>query len=178
MAKESKSGQGVTIRNPDEPVRDPEAQLSEFEYAIWHLGAAFSQWRRDCLGSVADGQYSNTEASVLHVIHMYGTPKSLMDISRLLHRDDLSNIQYGLKKLAQHKLIEKQGSSRKTMTYTISPAGNEIIEDYLERRRTVLLRLFQQVAPSPSDLTDLVMQMHVMIGVYDQSRDLIMSRQP
>ncbi|MDQ0315446.1 winged helix DNA-binding protein [Amorphus orientalis] len=157
---------------------DYEAKLAEFEYAIWHLGAAFARWRRDCLASVSDISLSSTEASILHAVHMNGTAKGLMEIGRLLHRDDMTNIQYGLKKLGQLGLIEKQGRSRKSMTYAVSEHGDEIIQAYLDQRRAVLLRLFQQVAPAPDDLTNLIMQMHVMIGIYDQSGDLIMNRQP
>lgn len=158
--------------------QDYETKFSEFEYAIWHLGSAFARWRRDCLDAVSDVGLSSTEASVLHAIHMNGNPKGLMEISRLLHRDDLPNIQYGLKKLSQLGLIEKQGSSRKNMTYSVSEDGSRIVDAYLRKRREVLLRLFQHVAPSSRDLDDLIMQMHVMIGLYDQSSDMVMSRQP
>lgn len=157
---------------------DYETKFAEFEYAIWHLGAAFARWRRDCLGSVSDVSLSSTEASILHAVHMNGTTKGLVEIGRLLHRDDMTNIQYGLKKLGQLGLIEKRGNSRKNMTYSISARGDEIIAAYLEQRRKVLLRLFQQVAPAPDDLDTLILQMHVMIGIYDQSGDLIMNRQP
>lgn len=155
---------------------DYEAKLAEFEYAIWHMGAAFARWRRDCLGSVSDLNVSNTEASILHVVHMNGTRKGVTEISRLLHRDDLPNIQYGLKKLWQLGLIEKEGNSRKNMTYCVSKTGEEIVEAYLEQRRKILLRLFKQVAPATDDLSDLIVQMHVMVGIYDQSSDLVISQ--
>lgn len=157
---------------------DLEMKLAEFEYAIWHLGSAFARWRRDCLAAVSDVSLSSTEASILHAIHMHGGPKGVMEISRLLHRDDLPNIQYGLKKLSQLGLIEKKGNSRKNMTYLTSEAGNRVVSAYLEQRREVLMRLFSRVAPSTAELSDLIMQMHVMIGIYDQSSDLVMSRQP
>lgn len=160
------------------PVSDYETRLSEFEYAIWHLGAAFARWRRDCLGSVADTPMSNTEASILHAIHMYGTEKGVMEIARLLHRDDLANIQYGLKKLGQLGLIEKRGNSRKNMTYVVSDTGKAIVDAYLEQRRAILLRLFERAAPSADSLSDMILQMHVMIGLYDQAGDMIMNRQP
>ena len=157
---------------------DYETKFAEFEYAIWHLGAAFARWRRDCLGSVSDVTLNSTEASILHAVRMNGTTKGLVEIGRLLHRDDMTNIQYGLKKLGQLGLIEKRGNSRKNMTYAVSARGDAIIGAYLEQRRKVLLRLFQQVAPDPDDLDTLILQMHVMIGIYDQSGDLIMNRQP
>lgn len=167
--------------NGNQPAEGPtdgdyEAKLVEFEYATWHLGAAFSRWRRDCLASVSEHNLSGTEASILHVVHMNGTWKGVTEICRLLHRDDLPNIQYGVKKLGQLGLIEKRGNSRKNMTYGISEAGEIIVDAYLKRRREVLLQLFKQVAPGTEDLSDLIVQMHVMVGIYDQSSDLVISK--
>ncbi|MCF3935489.1 winged helix DNA-binding protein [Acuticoccus sp. M5D2P5] len=155
-----------------------ERRLAEFEYAIWHLGAAFARWRRDCLGAVSDTNLSSTEAAILHAVHMMGAPKGLMEIARLLHRDDIANLQYGLKKLTQLGLIERQGRSKKATVYAMTEAGTEIVEAYLARRREVLLRLFMQAAPSHGELDELIMRMHVMIGLYDQSSDLLLTRQP
>lgn len=163
-------------RDAPETPDDYETKLAEFEYVIWHLGAAFSRWRRDCLSSVSELNLSSSEASVLHAVHTNKAAKGVMEISRMLHRDDLANIQYGLKKLWQLGLIEKQGNSRKNMTYTVTEAGNEIVEAYLARRRELLLRLFRQVAPSSEDLSNLIVQLHVMVGIYDQSSDLAANR--
>lgn len=155
-----------------------ETRLAEFEYAIWHVSAAFTRWRRDCLAAVCDLNLTNTEASILHAFHMTGAPKGLMEVSRLLHRDDIANLQYGLKKLTKLGLIERQGRSRKTTVYAISAEGSALVEAYLARRREVLLRLFVQAAPSPDRLEDIIMRMHMMIGLYDQSSDLLLARQP
>ena len=172
-----------TTENPPERAakgtgEELEFKLAEFEYAIWHLGSAFARWRRDCLAAVSDVNLSSTEASILHAVHMGGGPKGVMEISRLLHRDDLANIQYGLKKLSQLGLIEKNGSSRKNMTYQVSASGNRIIDAYLQQRREVLVKLFGHVSPSTAELSTLIMQMHVMIGIYDQASNLVTSRQP
>ncbi|WP_108659103.1 winged helix DNA-binding protein [Acuticoccus kandeliae] len=155
-----------------------ERRLAEFEYAIWHLGAAFTRWRRDCLDAVSETNLTSTEAAILHAVHMMGTSKGLMEIARLLHRDDIANLQYGLKKLTQLGLIERQGRSRKATVYAVTEAGGALVEAYLARRREVLLRLFMQVAPTSAELDNLIMQMHVMIGLYDQSSDLLLTRQP
>ncbi|XWN30111.1 MAG: winged helix DNA-binding protein [Devosia sp.] len=155
-----------------------ETRLAEFEYALWHVGAAFARWRRDCLANVSDLNLTNTEAAILHAVHMSGAPKGLMEVSRLLHRDDIANLQYGLKKLTKLGLIERQGRSRKATVYAASPEGAALVEAYLARRREVLLRLFMQAAPSPDKLEDIIMRLHVMIGLYDQSSDLLLTRQP
>ncbi|MEM8552735.1 MAG: winged helix DNA-binding protein [Pseudomonadota bacterium] len=155
-----------------------EHRLSEFEYAIWHLGAAFARWRRDCLASVSQHNLTNTEGAILHAVHMMGSEKGLMEIARLLHRGDIPNLQYGLKKLTQLGLVERKGRSRKAAVYAVTASGKSIVDAYLTQRREVLLRLFMEAAPSPDHLEELVMRMHVMIGLYDQSSDLLLSRQP
>src|SRR5215510_16452887 len=83
----------------DEAAARHERAVTAFEYAAWHLGSAFARWRRDCLASIPGAGLSGAEASILHIIHLNGTPKGLAEISRLLHRDDLANLQYGIKKL-------------------------------------------------------------------------------
>jgi predicted MarR family transcription regulator len=166
----------------DRPERDMpetyERRLAEFEFAIWHLGAAFARWRRDCLAAVTDLNLSSTEASILHAVHMSGEPKGVMEVARLLHRDDVTNLQYGLKKLTGLGLVERQGRSRKAAVYVATADGAALVEAYLAKRREVLLRLFRQAAPSPEHLEELVLRMHVMIGLYDQSSDLLLTRQP
>ena len=106
-----------------------ERAVTGFEYALWHLGSAFARWRRDCLAQLPGSDLSGAEASLLHVIHLNDTPKGLSEISRLLHRDDLANLQYGLKKLLQLGYIEKADprASRKTVTYRTSPRGQALI---------------------------------------------------
>lgn len=155
-----------------------EAGLGEFEYALWHLGSAFARWRRECQSTVPGPALNGNESAILHMIHLNDTPKGLMDLSRLLHRDDLPNIQYGLKKLASLGLIEKNGRSRKNMTYALSAKGRELVDAYLDTRRRVLVRMFMRVARTPDELTDLVMLMHLMIGIYGQAGDLAMNRHP
>lgn len=161
----------------DKLQKQEEEVLAGFEYALWHLGSAFSRWRRDCFASVCDLGLSGSETSILHVVDMNGTAKGLMDISRLLHRDDIPNLQYGLKKLLQLGLIEKRGTSRKTTNYVTSETGKNIIADYKQMRRETLLRLFRQVPQTAENMEQMVAMMHVMSGIYDQSGDMLM-RQP
>ncbi|WP_170317832.1 winged helix DNA-binding protein [Paroceanicella profunda] len=165
--------------NPDgERGAAAEGGLAEFEFALWHLGAAFARWRRDCFASVCDLGLGGTEASVLHVAHMNDTAKSLMEIARLLHRDDLTNLQYAVKKLLRLGLLEKRGAARKTMTYGVSPRGREIVEAYLAERRRILLRLHARMGPVAQELGDTATLMHLLVGVYDQASELVLTRRP
>lgn len=155
-----------------------ERAWAEFEYALWQLGGAFARWQRECLASVSDLNLSGTEAAILHVVHMNGVPKGVMEISRLLHRDDLPNLQYGLKKLQQIGLVAKLGASRKLMIYEVTDKGREVVEAFLRQRRDTLFALLEHVAELPEELRNMTTRMHLLTGVYDQSSDLARTHQP
>ncbi|WP_306118187.1 MULTISPECIES: winged helix DNA-binding protein [unclassified Roseitalea] len=151
---------------------------SEFEYALWQLGSAFARWRRDCFAAVSDVGLSGTEASILHVVHINGTPKGLMEISRLLHRDDLPNLQYAIKKLIKVGLIRKTGTSRKTMMYEVSQEGARIVAAFQQKRSETLMKMLGHVSGLPEDLEEMITRLHLLTGIYDQSSDLVRSHQP
>lgn len=155
-----------------------ERAWAEFEYALWQLGGAFALWQRECLASVTELNLSGTEAAILHVVHMNGVPKGVMEISRLLHRDDLPNLQYGLKKLQQLGLVAKRGASRKMMNYEVTEAGRKIVEAFLDQRRKTLFQLLDHVADLPEELRYMTTRMHLLTGIYDQSSDLVRTHQP
>ncbi len=152
-----------------------ERAVTGFEYALWHLGSAFARWRRDCLAQLPGSDLSGAEASLLHVIHLNDTPKGLGEISRLLHRDDLANLQYGLKKLMSLGYIEKADAraSRKNVTYRASARGRALIEAYLQLRRDVLLKLTGRLGGTTKAIEEATLLMHVMIGIYDQASNIV-----
>lgn len=152
-----------------------ERAVTAFEYAAWHLGSAFARWRRDCLASLPEVNLSGAEASILHIIHLNGTPKGLAEIARLLHRDDLANLQYGLKKLLSQGFIEKADARapKKSMSYRASAKGGEVVEAYLQRRRETLLRLTRSLPGTTGAIEDATLMLHVMIGLYDQASNIV-----
>jgi predicted MarR family transcription regulator len=149
--------------------------LAAFEYAAWHLGSAFARWRRDCLASIPGVSLSGAEASILHVIHLNGTPKGLSEIGRLLHRDDSANLQYGLKKLLAQGFIEKadETAPKKSVAYRASEAGSAVVEAYHQRRRETLLRLTQSLPGTTDAIEEVTVLLHVMTGFYDQASNIV-----
>lgn len=158
----------------EDPLRHERA-VTAFEYAAWHLGSAFARWRRDCLASIPGVSLSGAEASILHIIHLNGTPKGLADIARLLHRDDLANLQYGLKKLLSQGFIEKADdkAARKSVSYRASAKGGALVEAYLQRRQETLLRLTRTLPGTTAAIEDATVMLHVMIGFYDQASNIV-----
>ncbi|MCK8779526.1 winged helix DNA-binding protein [Rhizobium sp. NTR19] len=158
----------------DEGVRHEQA-VNAFEYAIWHLGSSFARWRRDCLACLPETSLTGAEASILHVIHLNGTDKGITEISRLLHRDDMANLQYGIKKLLAQGYIEKANASapKKNVAYRTSSKGAKLVEDYLTVRRETLMKLTDRMPGMTDAINEVTMMMHIMIGIYDQASNIV-----
>ncbi len=168
----------AVVAEPVVDIAPIEQTVNAFEYAAWHFGSAFARWRRDCLGALPAAEFGGTEASILHVLHLNGTPKGLSDVARLLHRDDLANLQYGLKKLLSLGFIEKasDGASRRHTTYAPSEAGRAIVEAYMQHRRDTLIRLVASMSGTQEALQQATSILHVMTGLYDQASTILSSQ--
>ena len=174
LAANSASPDKPSAASVDEAQRHEEA-INGFEYAIWHLGSAFARWRRDCLACLPDNALSGAEASILHIVHLNDTPKGIAEISRLLHRDDTANLQYGIKKLLAQGYLEKTNpkAPKKSVTYRTSAKGRKLVEDYLRLRRETLMRLTARVPGMTDTIGEVTTMLHIMIGLYDQASNIV-----
>jgi len=138
--KQAKSASVTVIAPVAEPTVDIsplEQSVNAFEYAAWHsvrrspAGARLSGCDAD---QCAGGHRSLDPARPASEWYA----ESLSDVARLLHRDDLANLQYGLKKLLPWVFIEKasNGASRRNTTYVPTESGRAIVDAYLQHRAT------------------------------------------
>jgi predicted MarR family transcription regulator len=58
---------------------DFEVGLTELEFSILRVSAAFERWQADCLGCCHGQPFSGTDTALLHVIRMHDRPKSIPD---------------------------------------------------------------------------------------------------
>ena len=125
-----------------------EVGLTELEFSIIRVSAAFERWQSDCLACCHGQSFSGSDTAVLHVIRMHDRSKSISEIGRLLNRDDQSNLTYGIRKLLKAGLIEKAkgGSSKKGVTYQVSELGLEVTERYAEFRQELLISLTSSIS--------------------------------
>lgn len=149
---------------------DFEIALSEFEFSIFRVSAAFERWQSDCLACCHAGPFSGTDTAMLHVIRMHDRPKSISEVGRLLKRDDQANLQYGIRKLLKAGLIEKstQATSKKDVTYRVTAHGQEVTERYAQFRRELLVSMAQSV-PIDVHLEAVAKVLNLMSAVYDQA---------
>jgi predicted MarR family transcription regulator len=149
---------------------DYEIDLTELEFSLLRVAAAFERWRADCMACSFDAPLSGADTAVLHVVRMHNRPKSISEIGRLLNRDDLSNLQYGVRKLANAGVIEKVGSgdSKKGVTYMATPLGSEITDKFAQFRRELLISLTQSMS-TDIHLDDVAKVLNLLAGIYDQA---------
>lgn len=149
---------------------DYEVELTELEFSIMRVAAAFDRWRADCMACCTDLGLSGADTSVLHVIRMHNRPKSISEIARLLNRDDQSNLQYGIRKLLNAGIIEKSGSnhSKKGVTYMVTTSGREITNRAAQIRRELLVALTTSLSTECS-FTEGSRLLNLMSGMYDQA---------
>jgi predicted MarR family transcription regulator len=147
-----------------------EVGLTELEFAIIRVSAAFERWQSDCLACCHGQSFSGSDTAVLHVIRMHDRPKSISEIGKLLKRDDQSNLQYGMRKLLKSGLIEKSqdGKSKKDVTYRVSALGREVTDNYAIFRNELLISLTRSIT-GERDLESIAKVLNLMSGLYDQA---------
>lgn len=149
---------------------DHEVDLTELEFSIMRVSAAFERWRSDCMACCIDASFSGADTAVLHVVRMHNRPKSISEIGRLLNRDDQSNLQYGIRKLLNAGVIEKAGKSdsKKGVTYVATALGCQITDNFAAFRRELLISLTESMS-TDIHLADVAKVLNLLSGIYDQA---------
>jgi len=147
-----------------------QARLTGFEFSLERVMHAFYRWKAACLEAVSDAELTGNDVAVLNTIRMKERAKSRTEIARLLNREDVSNIQYALRKLLREGLIEKSdAASRKTATYRATKAGVRVTEAYAEMRRAILIEMSPHLTGGESPFEEASALLDLMAGAYDQA---------
>jgi predicted MarR family transcription regulator len=150
---------------------DIELNFTELEFAILRINSAFDRWQRDCLACCVDGGLSGVDNAVLHTIRMHDRPKSISEVARLLNRDDLSNLQYSLRKLAKAGLIERaaNGNSKRSAAYQVTDRGTQVSDLFAQLRRELLLSLTGSINNLEEDIQTACKVLNLASGLYDHA---------
>lgn len=146
-----------------------ERRLAELEYALMRTTESFSRWQAECLASSGDVNASGPENALLHIIRMNDRPKSVKDLARLSNREDIPNIQYGLRKLAREGLITREGASRTGVVYRVTEKGKAVTDRYALVRRALLIRLLERIEDAESAFAEAAQTLDLLCGIYDRA---------
>jgi predicted MarR family transcription regulator len=150
---------------------DEEVNFTELEFAILRISGAFDRWQKDCLACCIDGGLSGIDNAVLHIVRMHDRPKSISEIARLLNRDDISNLQYSLRKLSKAGLIARAGTSnsKRTAAYEVTEEGTRVSDLFAQFRRELLLTLTRSIKDLDVDILTACKVLNITSGLYDHA---------
>lgn len=125
---------------------DDEIALTELEIALFRTFAAFDAWQHHSQAAASDAPLNRTDCMVLNIVRMKERPKTAAEITRLLNRDDISNIQYSLRKLEKLGLIQPGKTSRhKTKAFEVTERGQDATEMHAQLRRELMTKAVSRV---------------------------------
>ncbi|RLA42840.1 MAG: hypothetical protein DRR06_13520 [Gammaproteobacteria bacterium] len=150
---------------------DLELNFTELEFSVLRISAAFDRWQKDCLACCIDGGLSGTDNAVLHIIRMHDRAKSISEVARLMNRDDLSNLQYSLRKLTKVGLITRAGTgnSKRTAAYEVTDKGTSVSDMFAQYRRELLLSLTASIKSLDEDILTASKVLNLTSGLYDHA---------
>lgn len=158
---------------------DQEVAVTMIEYSLIRTAAAFDRWIGEALGAAARMPMSSTDNLVLNVIRMRDVPKGVSELARFVNRDDLSNIQYSLRKLQAAGLIEKDSSKKRRGTaYQVTAKGKKVTDEFARLRRTLLLGSIPSLRDWEEQVETTRRVLEVMQGVYDNASVSLMFAAP
>jgi predicted MarR family transcription regulator len=120
---------------------EDEIKVTELELQLWRVFYSFLRWQQACEKNVNGTQLTGQDLAVLHIIRIKDRPKSVIDIARLLNRDDNFNIQYSINKLIKMDLIKKMKVSGKTTCYQMTLTGIKNTDNMALARKKIFVEM-------------------------------------
>ena len=159
---------------------DHQIALTELEYSLIRTVEAFNRWQSECLAAASGKALSGGDNVVLHVIRMNDRPKSVTEIARLTNRDDISNVQYTIRKLLKAGLVEKIASHRRRRgtSYRVTAKGRDVTDRYARLRVELLCKLTGTIKDVETYLENGSRVLDLMSGIYDQAARVAATHRP
>jgi predicted MarR family transcription regulator len=165
---------------PDPPLGRTERErvFLEFEQALICASEAFYRFAGIILGPEGKAhKLTGHENVILQQLMFMPKPRSVSDLSRFTNRDDISNIQYSLRKLAAAGLIEKvPGTANRDTRYRPTAAGQTLTEAMVGRRRELLINPSTNLKDVEAQLRAATAAMSLLTGLYDHVSRVLTGR--
>lgn len=150
----------------------------EFEQSLICASEAFYRFAGLGLGAVGkDNNLTGQENVILQQLMFSPKPRGVSDLSRFTNRDDISNIQYSLRKLTAAGLIEKvPGSTNRDTRYQPTAAGKKLTDELVALRRELLIGPSSNLSDIESQLKAAATAMSLLTGLYDHVSRVLSGR--
>jgi predicted MarR family transcription regulator len=108
---------------------------------------------------------------------MRGGAQNLSELLLFMNRNDVSTIQYSLRKIEQAGLIERiTGNSKREAGYRLTVSGEQATDDYASLRNEILVSLIGDVNGLVESLEGAAAALERLTGLYDQSTQTVLNR--
>lgn len=153
------------------------AVLTRAELAIIRALEAFSRWCFFLHKSVSGMPLGPEDVWLLHSIRMRGGAQNLSELLLFLNRNDVSTIQYSLRKIEQCGLIRRvTGNSRREAGYQLTEEGVRATDEYARIREELLVDLIGDINGFVPALDQAASTMERLTALYDQSTQTVLNR--
>lgn len=156
---------------------DVASELTRAELAMIRALEAFSRWSVFLNKAVSDTSLSHQDIAIMHSIRMRGGPQNLSELLLFLNRNDVSSIQYSLKKLERYGLVERViGNSKREAGYALTDYGEEVTGSYARLREQLLVKIVGEQVGIAEALHRSAETLERMTGLYDQATQTVLNR--
>lgn len=153
------------------------AALTRAELAVIRALEAFSRWCLFLNKSVSGVSIGPEDVWLLHSIRMRGGAQNLSELLLFLNRNDVSTIQYSLRKIEQCGLIRRvTGNSRREAGYQLTEEGVRATDEYARLRDELLVSLVRDINGFVPALDQAAGAMERLTALYDQSTQTVLNR--
>ncbi len=155
-----------------------ERAFLEFEQALICASEAFYRFAGAVFGPAGRQQkLTGQECVILQQLMFTPKPRSVSELSRFSNRDDISNIQYSLRKLSAAKLIEKvPGSTNRDTRYRPTQAGRDLTTVLVDSRRELLIAPSANISNIEAQLKSASTALSLLTGMYDHTSRVLAGR--
>lgn len=153
------------------------AAVTRVELAMIRSIEAFDRWAYFLHRSVSRATLSTHDVRILHSIRMRGGAQNLSELLLFLNRNDVSTLQYSLKKIEQFGLIERvTGNSKREAGYRLTAVGSEVTTAFSTLREELLISLASDVRGLTDTLHQAAGALERLTGLYDQATQAVLNR--
>jgi len=150
------------------------AELTEFEFASIRFREAFEHFVLQATRTSSGADLNFAELCVMHTIRMQAMPTGAAWIARMLNRDDIPNIHYSLRKLANMNLIsgiKEKGS--KNINYQVTKEGERITDLYVSIKKEVLSSQLDELSDFTTKISSVTRMLTMLTGMYEESARIV-----
>ena len=147
-----------------------EQAVTDFEQSLICASEAFYRFAGALLGPEAkQHNLSGQDCVILQQLVTARAPRRIGDLLRFANRDDVSNIQYSLRKLIKAGLVQQvRGACQRDMAYAVTPSGGRASARLVAQRRNLLMKPTSHMGDlAQGELRVLSMTLGMLTGIYD-----------